>query len=163
ESVGWRAAFYIAGGPGVLLALLTLLIVEPPRTQSAKSAVKDVAAAPPVSPYKSLLREPVYLYAVAGYALQTFALGGFTNWAPRFLERKFSMSLKVANFWFGAVAVVTGFAGTAMGGAIADRMKGDRVRACLRICAWSSVVAAPLALVTVIAPTPLTFFVAIAL
>jgi MFS transporter, Spinster family, sphingosine-1-phosphate transporter len=159
ESVGWRAAFYIAGGPGVLLALLTLFIAEPSRTHSTKTAPKEVDA----SPYRSLLREPPYLFAVAGYALQTFALGGFTNWAPTFLERKFSMSLKDANFWFGAVAVVTGFLGTAAGGWIADRMKGDRVRACLRICTWSSVIAAPLALVTVIAPTPITFFVAIAL
>ena len=28
---GWRAAFFVAGGPGLLVALLCLLIVEPPR------------------------------------------------------------------------------------------------------------------------------------
>lgn len=161
DSFGWRTAFYIAGAPGVLLAVLTLLIVEPKRTRAAEPAAAKVDAARTASPYRTLLREPVYLFAVAGYVLQTFALGGFTMWAPAFLYRKLCMDLKSANFWFGAVAVVTGFAGTAIGGWIADRMKGDRVEACLRICAWSSVVAAPFAFLTLIMPTPVTFFLAI--
>lgn len=158
----WRSAFYIAGGPGVLLALLTLFIAEPSRARAPEAAAKKLDAPSLLSPFRTLLREPIYLFAVAGYALQTFALGGFTNWAPTFLERKFKMTLESANFWFGAVAVVTGFAGTAAGGWLADRMKGDRVRACLRICAYSSVIAAPFALVTLIAPNPVTFFIAIA-
>ncbi len=176
DSFGWRAAFYVAGAPGVLLALLTLLIAEPARaraTAAAKSSgtegaeekgnqeSAEVAKAASRSPYRTLLGERVYLLAVAGYVLQTFALGGFTMWAPAFLYRKLCMDLKDANFWFGAVAVVTGFAGTAIGGWWADRMKEERVRACLKICAWSSVLATPFALVTLLMPTPLTFFLAI--
>ena len=165
DSFGWRTAFYVAGAPGVLLALLTLLIVEPARARAKGEKKEEESAGAPraaaASPYRTLLGEPVYLLAVAGYVLQTFALGGFTMWAPAFLYRKLCMDLKDANFWFGAVAVVTGFAGTAIGGTLADRMKEERVRACLKICAWSSVVAAPFALATLLMPTPLTFFLAI--
>lgn len=166
---GWRTAFFVAGGPGVLLALLMLLVVEPARakTPSAASAArveggaggKENGAA--ASPYRTLLREPAYRYAVAGYIAQTFALGGFTFWAPAYLYRKLCMQLKDADFWFGVVAVVTGFAGTALGGWLAGRMKGDPVAVALRVCTWSSVVAAPFALVTLLMPSPVAFFVAI--
>jgi MFS family permease len=165
DSFGWRTAFYVAGAPGVLLALLTLLIVEPARAKTKETPKADGAeradAPKAASPYRTLLGERVYLLAVAGYVLQTFALGGFTMWAPAFLYRKLCMDLKDANFWFGAVAVVTGFGGTALGGWLADRMKDERVRACLKICAWSSLAAAPFALATLLMPTPLTFFLAI--
>jgi hypothetical protein len=43
--------------------------------------------------------------------------------------------------------------GTAAGGLIADRLPGDdRVRVNLRVCAWSSAVAAPLAIFAILQP-----------
>lgn len=49
-----------------------------------------------------------------------------------------------------------------MGGVLADRMKGeDRTRVCLRLCAYSSIVAAPLALLALLAPTAGLFFLAL--
>jgi len=38
SSHGWRAAFFVAGGPGLAIALLCLLIVEPPRPVAVRAA-----------------------------------------------------------------------------------------------------------------------------
>lgn len=176
---GWRNAFFVAGGPGVLLALVTLLIAEPARKTAEEGegatseggatdganggAKKHEAAAKPASPYLVLARERLYVLAVAGYVAQTFALGGFTAWAPQYLKRKLGMELHEADFWFGAVTVATGFAGTGLGGWWADRMKGDRVIACLKICAISSALATPFAAACLFMPTPVLFFAAMAL
>jgi MFS transporter, Spinster family, sphingosine-1-phosphate transporter len=155
HSFGWRNAFFIAGGPGVLLALATLLIHEPVR---AKGKGEKVA-----SPYGVLARRRLYVLAVGGYIAQTFALGGFVAWAPQYLTRALGMELHAADFWLGAVAVVTGFIGTAVGGYWADHMKGDRVIACLKICALSSVLSAPFAALCLVMRTPASFFAAAAL
>ena len=177
---GWQNAFFVAGGPGVLLALVTLLIKEPERKTAAAleaearaaeesgDAAEEKVVARPIpragsSPYALLARERLYVIAVGGYIAQTFALGGFTAWAPQYLKRKLGMELHEADFWFGVVTVVTGFAGTGLGGFWADRMKGDRVVACLKICAISSVLATPFAAACLFMPTPTLFFIAMAL
>src|SRR6202012_2508006 len=75
---GWRAAFFICGGPGLLLAAVTMLIAEPPR---AVVHVVDAHAPRPstLAVYREMFRLPQYRYAVLGFVAQTFAMGGFTE------------------------------------------------------------------------------------
>jgi MFS transporter, Spinster family, sphingosine-1-phosphate transporter len=153
---GWRTAFFVGGGPGIVLALLTLLIEEPKRAVITETKGGSRA-------YLELARTPPYVATVAGYIAQTFALGGFVAWAPHFLYRKLCLDLETANFIFGGVTCATGLLGTAIGGFISDRLPGDRTRACLKVCAWSSAVAAPLALLTLFMPSPTPYFVALGL
>lgn len=155
---GWRAAFRIAGGPGIVLALVTVFIAEP------KAQARPLEASSGFAAYLELARRPAYRATVLGYVAQTFALGGFVAWAAPFLYRKLCLQLPVANSRFGMITVVTGLAGTALGGYLADRWPGeDRVRAGLRVCAWSSIVAAPVALAAVFAGTSTAFLVALAI
>ena len=155
---GWRAAFRIAGGPGIVLALVTFFIAEP------KAQIRPREASSGFAAYLTLARRPAYRAAVLGYVAQTFALGGFVAWAAPFLYRKLCLQLPVANSRFGMITVVTGLAGTALGGFLADRWPGkDRVQAGLRVCAWSSIVAAPVALAAVFASSSTGFLVALAL
>lgn len=171
----WRTAFFVAGGPGVLLALLTLLLREPERARGAAAtgearedehAREDERAqgsALARRPYRELARRRLYVIAVGGYVAQTFALGGFVAWAPQYLTRALGMKLHEADFWLGAVAVVTGIVATVLGGHLADRLGGDRLVAALKICAASSLLSAPFALACLFMPTPAWFFVAAAL
>lgn len=155
---GWRAAFYLAGGPGILLALATLAIREPARAahDDDEPQVRGRAAA------LALARRPFYVATVAGYTAQTFALGGFTAWAVPYLYRAFGLELHVANTWFGAITVITGLVGTAVGGFLGDRWPGaDRTRAYLRVCAVSSAVATPLALLAFVMPSATSYLIAL--
>jgi MFS family permease len=155
---GWRSAFFIAGGPGLVVAILVLLIREPTRRrrESAPTVVRRFA-------YVELLRLPAYDLTVVGYVAQTFALGGFAAFAVQFLRRRYAFAPDTATLAFGGILVVTGLGGTALGGWLADRIAGtDPLRANLRICAWSSLVAAPLGLIALLAPTAGLFLVALA-
>jgi MFS family permease len=165
---GWRAAFYVAGGPGIVLAFACLLVAEPQRTLSKEKP--DLWRS-----VGTLIRIRLYRRAVFGYCAFTFAVGGFSFWAPTFLYRRFDMSLAKANFLFGVITVVGGAIGTAIGGYFADRRarrilkehadESERERriaaANLRICAIGTVFAAPLAVVCFLAPSSTAFFVAV--
>ena len=122
---GWRAAFFVAGAPGLLLAGAVLWLPDPPRgAQDAMVPVVPAArAAPapgPVAVYWSLLQRTPYLLLVLGYAAYTFALGGLAFWMPTFLERVHGIPKVQATTGFGAIVVVTGFLGTFAGGWLGD-------------------------------------------
>ncbi len=158
--LGWRSAFFVAGGPGVLLALVVLLIREPRR------AAVETAAVDPRQALRTLAASPLYVVCVIGYCAYTFALGGFAAWAPKFLYAVHRMPLARADFGFGVVAVVAGIVGTVLGGTIADRgLEGasdeTRVRAYLRYSAVATAIGLPFAALTIAAGTPTVFFVAI--
>jgi MFS transporter, Spinster family, sphingosine-1-phosphate transporter len=159
HAFGWRSAFFIAGGPGVVLALLALAIEEPKRTrmQNARAPASfGVTAA-------QLFRIPLYRDTVIGYTAQTFALGGFAAWAPKYLYRVIGLDLKTADYWFGLILVVTGLLATFVGAQLGDRWPGeDRARANLRVCAISTAVSVPFAALCLLSSSAFGFFAAIA-
>jgi predicted MFS family arabinose efflux permease len=153
---GWRAAFFVAGGPGIALAVACLFMVDPPREEVAKHGGF-------LATFRPLARIPLYVRAVLGYAAYTFAIGGFALWGPSYLFQRFESSgltLVRANMFMGGVTVVAGALGTAIGGSWGDRARGAGVTPLLRICAIGSVVGAPLAALAVLSPTPTLFFTA---
>jgi len=158
-SLGWRAAFFVCGGPGLLLAATVLLIAEPARSHAGEGDGADAVAT-----YLALFRNAPYRLAVLGYVAQTFAIGGFSAWAAPFLERRLCLPLSQGTQIFGVITGATGLVGTALGGILADRLPGDdRTRVNLRVCAWSSAVAVPLGVVALFQPTAVGAFVALGL
>lgn len=173
--LGWRSAFMFAGGPGLALAALCLLIVEPARRPATDKPDirRDVRA---------LLRVPLYRKGVFGYCAYTAAIGAFSHWAPTFLVERYSPealkveellreALKHASTRFGTITVLGGIVGTFVGGRIADRMRSairapvgspeherEEVRTLLRLCAVGSLIGAPLAVACFLSPTATTFY-----
>lgn len=119
---GWRAAFWVAGLPGLLLALGLLLLREPARGASEEAVARE---APPagLAAYRRLGNSPDYLLVVAGYVAQTFALGAFSFWGPTFLQRAHGMTLQRAGSLFGLWVVSTGLVATLAGGWLATRLQ----------------------------------------
>ncbi len=156
---GWRAAFFVAGGPGLVLAFVCLLVVEPPRAHVGERVPWSQA-------WSRLTASALYVRGVLGYCASTFAVGGFAYWAPAYLFRRYALDLADANKGMGAVTVLAGAVGTALGGVWSDRATrrlarddhDGRARAFLRICALSSAVAAPLGAMAMISTTPGLFF-----
>jgi len=181
---GWRTAFFVGGGPGIVLALLCLLIDEPVRKHlaDAKAKISETAG--------TLFRIPLYRRAILGYCAHTAAIGAFSFWAPKFLSERFfgdlakdpaapnaaAQVLGTANFWFGVVTVLAGAIGTIVGGWMADRaVRGLPVipegaehdhlhnrmaaNAQLRVCALGVAIAAPLTAAAFLVPNAWMFFV----
>ncbi len=145
--LGWRSAFFVAGLPGLLLALLALTLPDPPRGAS------EAAEPPPegVSPergwgsYLALAKNRPFRIAVLGYAAYTFGIGGMAFWMPAFLERVRGVPKEAATVQFGLVVVVTGFVGDAL-------LKRTR-EAYLWVSGVSTLLSVPFAFVALTAPS----------
>jgi sugar phosphate permease len=100
----------------VLLALLLLLLPEPPLGQfdAPESKTKDRDT------LRSLIHNPAFLTATFGMAMMVFALGGLQVWMPTFLHRAHGYSLLDANIIFGLSTIVNGLVASLAGGWISD-------------------------------------------
>ncbi len=139
---GWRSAFWWAGLPGFVLAVVLLFLKEPER--GASEAVGAQAATPAEKQgYLSLLGRPLYVLVVLGYVAQTFTLGGFAFWAPTFLHRVHGMDLQTADHFFGLSLVVTGLVATLLGGFISTAWHKRNPAAYAWVLGLSAAAAAP--------------------
>jgi MFS family permease len=165
---GWRAAFLIVGGPGIALALTCLAIAEPPRKLLH-------AQAKLIDGLRQLATIPLYRRAILGYCAWNAAVGGFSYFAPSFVQKQFpSLDIETANRWFGLVLVLGGAIGTVLGGHLANRAlhrhgveldtppeapHGKRaVNSLLKVCAIGVAIAAPVSAIGFFVPGPLAFF-----
>jgi MFS family permease len=135
-ALGWRAAFYVVGLPGIVAALLALTVREPPRGSAEETASAELESTPPPG---SLFRNFAYLGSVAGLVAYTFALGGLQLWIPKFLSEVRGLELARADFLVGLITVVAGLAGTFVGGVAGDRLSVRMKSGQLWLCAISSV------------------------
>lgn len=112
---GWRQAFFWAGAPGFLLALVLLPFKDPQRGQA--DAVPEASIAKPsFKDFLKLFLNANYMLVIWGYVAYTFALGAFAFWGPTFLEKVHHLTTETADNFFSAVIVVAGLVGTMAGG-----------------------------------------------
>jgi len=160
QSFGWRTAFFMAGFPGLLFALLTLLVKEVPRGQYDEGHQHDKTRAP-IGAYLHLMRNTQYMLACLGYAAYTFALGGLAYWTPAFMVRVRGMSQVDATVTFGLIVVGTGFAGTFIGGWLGDYLLRFTKNAYLWVCGIATLIAAPMAWLAFTHPNKTVYMTAI--
>jgi MFS transporter, Spinster family, sphingosine-1-phosphate transporter len=162
---GWRAAFFVAGVPGLLLAVLAARLPDPPRGAQDEPGAAGAGHAPlrgiGLAAYAVLLRNIPYVLIVLGYAAYTFALGALAFWTPAFLERERGLPRIDATFQFGAIVVVTGFLGTFVGGWLGDRLLPRWRESYLWVSGWTALAAAPFALLAFIHPERRVYMAAI--
>ena len=178
QAWGWRAAFLVAGVPGLLLAASVLRVPDPPRgvqdgapnespARTSQRAVEKpgvlVALRRTLILYSQLVRQPSYALTVLGYAAYTFAVGGLAFWMPTFLERVRAVPVQQATTGFGAIVVVTGFLGTFLGGWLGDYCLRYTRQAYLWVSAFATLLALPLAIASLGSSTPSVFYPALVL
>ncbi len=150
EHFGWRAAFFVAGAPGIALALAALWLPDPPRgIQEPGHAAGEVQGGPrnALRTYLNLARRGPFMLVVLGYAAYTFAVGGLAYWMPAFLQRTRGLSQSQASTEFGLVVLATGVLGTVAGGLLADYGLRFTRQWYLWFSGLVTVLAAPVALV----------------
>ncbi|MDB5696975.1 MAG: transporter [Sphingomonas bacterium] len=120
EDYGWRVAFLVVGAPGILLALVLLLLMrEPPRGRF--DAIEADSEAPPFSAVlRTLWSTPGLRNVAAGTTLAAFtaySIGAFLH--PLFV-RDFKMDYSEAAFTYGVVNAGAAAVGTFIGGWLTD-------------------------------------------
>jgi MFS transporter, Spinster family, sphingosine-1-phosphate transporter len=164
---GWRAAFFVAGTPGLLLAAAVLWLPDPPRgVQDAPAPparnpvpVTRTGRAPgPLAVYLNLLGRWPFMLLVLGYAAYTFALGGLAFWMPTFLERVHGIPKVQATTGFGAIVLVTGFVGTFAGGWLGDYCLKYSRQAYLWFSGATTLLAVPFVVLALTASAPSAYY-----
>ena len=158
EAWGWRAAFYVAGPPGLLLAAAAWALREPARPARSGPPAPPLGTRPA---FRTLLRNRSYLLNTAAMASMTFALGGLVHWLPTYFNRVHGLSLAAAGTAIGGITVVAGLGGTLLGGWGGDRLLGRTRKAYFLVSGWGLLLSAPGAVLAIAATDPWLAFGAI--
>ncbi|MEI6668579.1 MAG: MFS transporter [Acidobacteriota bacterium] len=158
---GWRYAFFVAGLPGVVLAILVWRLSDPQRGGQDPDFTprpSTLASEPIWRAYRRLLTCRPYALTVAGYAAYTFALGAMVYWTPLFLERMRGLPKSDATIQFGAMVVITGFAGTFAGGYLGDYLLKHYRQGYLLLSGVATLLSVPFAAIALTSPSKSVFF-----
>ena len=135
----WRAPFFIAAVPGVLLALFMFFIKEPQRGASESVAV---SREPVERPLRKVLAIRTFWWLVLAGLTFNFATYACNSFMVPMLQRYFLLPLGQAAVATGVIVGLTGLVGLTLGGWIADRLHQRSERGRLLFGAFSMLVAA---------------------
>jgi predicted MFS family arabinose efflux permease len=124
QAYGWRAAFYVAGIPGLICTLAILFIHEPKR--GAKELHDIGARKREGSSYKLVLSIPTMWWIIASGALQTFNMYAIGQFLTPFLMRYHGQDIRTAGFTTMVVFGLSGIPGLLLGGVIGDAVMKRR-------------------------------------
>src|SRR5437773_11360048 len=92
DKFGWRAVFFIAGGPGLLFALLAYRMREPLRGAVERGPSLAKTADAGLKQFLELLRIPTLRATIIAQTLLFFVLASNAFWLPTVLQRRFELS-----------------------------------------------------------------------
>lgn len=144
QTYGWRAAFLVMGGPGlVLAALLWLTIREPVRHHAT-------AAAPSLGQVLRRVRHsPSFISFTVGSGMVALVGFGLNLFLIPLLIRRFGFDLKSAALLFAMTFSLATAAGGVIGGVLADRFAAQAHRRYGLLPMWSVAAALPLYLAAI--------------
>ncbi|WP_371433326.1 spinster family MFS transporter [Novosphingobium sp.] len=132
---GWRVAFYMAGVPGIVMALTVFLVIKEPRRGASDDVVAIAFDAPPPEKlsFSHSLAEigarPAAVHILLGVLLTAAAISSYSTWSISFLVRQHSLSLSQAGLTVGLTSGLLGALGGAFFGWLADRSSRRDARA----------------------------------
>jgi predicted MFS family arabinose efflux permease len=151
---GWRAAFFVAGAPGLLLGLLLWFTVREPqrgladglapsarKKQSLAEVMRGLGEA-----FVFIWRSKACRHVVIGLTLTSFVGYGGTIWVAPFLERTHDIPRASLGVILGPIGGAFGILGTFLGGYLADRMSRRDLRWNTWVMGLAKFAAAPLVL-----------------
>jgi MFS family permease len=151
--INWRAAFFIVGLAGLLVApIFKLTLREPPRGRFDRH---DATASPPAfrDVLAVLARKRSFWCLAIGAAASSMIGYGLLFWMPSFLVRSFGLTLLYASRAFGAIVLIGGIGGIWLGGALADRYGAKRKAAFALVPAIGFVATVPFHVTGVLSTT----------
>jgi len=122
ELYGWRAAFFVAGLPGLALALVLRLTVREPIRGQAEPVAMDHAQYSAAQTVRTILSCKSFLAYTVGLGLFSFSGNAFETWTPVYLIRAYHLGTGALGSWLGSLEAVSGLIGTVAGGLVADRL-----------------------------------------
>jgi predicted MFS family arabinose efflux permease len=135
KAYGWRTAFLVAGIPGILLAILALLIREPDRA---------AAAAPTRSPFRSILASRTMRWIIVSGILHNFSLYAVSSFLTPYLMRYHGLDIQNAGFAAMVINGILTLPGLLLGGWVGDAANARRPNGAMMVAMAACLLSAPL-------------------
>lgn len=120
QHYGWRAAFYVAGIPGILVALLFLFTVKEPRR-----GAYDRATSGNLSTFAETIRflagSRAYVFVLIGFSVMGISVYARSVWSAAFLIRVHHLNSSSAGL-FISIGQLMSLPGYLAGGLLAERL-----------------------------------------
>lgn len=154
EYYGWRAAFWVLGVPGILLAIVVKVTLREPVRGGAESRNVHVDVPPIRQVLSGLVSKSCFRHLAIAAALHAFVGYGVNGFHPAFLIRTHQFSVAEVGMILSLVSAVAGIGGTWLGGYLADRFSNRRndVRWQLWVPAIATLINVPIALMAYLSP-----------
>lgn len=144
---GWRAALMLVGAPGLVLAVIVLLVMREPRHSRSAEANASAAALVPLSTGEALreiFASRAFVYILIAASVTAFLSYGKALWTISFFIRSHGLSTTEAGLSMAVVLGLAGAVGTWLGGKMADKFGARNKRHILTFPAVGMALAAPL-------------------
>ncbi len=155
ETLGWRQAFWIVGGPGLLLAVLVAATLpEPARPVDTSLGGTGSGQSPDIrDTIRFLAGSGSFRMLSLGAGLYSFVGYSVVNWMPSILIRSYEMGTQEVGTWLSLIIGVGGAAGTFSGGWLADRWALTDLRGRMWLPAAAMAISLPFSFFVYTAPT----------
>ena len=124
QHYGWRWSFVVFGGLGILLGFVLNRFLREPQRGAAETEIPVASTLTPLqTPLQTIatiLRTPSAVLLMATFVCANFVAVVLLSWMPTFLHDRFQMSLAMAGLSATIFAQLSGMAGAAVGGWLAD-------------------------------------------
>lgn len=148
DMFGWRTAFIVIGGAGVLVALIFRLTVkEPPRGYSDPPGSVRPAKASFGAAMKELSSKPSFWLMACGATLAAFCGYGMTTFQTSFLMRTHGVSLTEATLLFNVPSAASASISVVLTGWLAEKLVRRHPNAIAWLPAIGFVLAVPFYLI----------------
>ena len=154
EAYGWRVAFFVAGVPGLLLALVVRFGIREPVRGLSESRLEDTKAPSLKETLSFVFGQTAFLWMLAGCLLICISSNGFLAFTGSFLIRTYDLSPGSVALPLGLLIGGVGSAGAVIIGAICDRLSRRDLRWRPWIIAICALLALPFAWMFLSAATP---------
>lgn len=123
DTLGWRMAFAIVGGVGVLLVPVIFALLSEPQRGRYDDPLESSKSTPPLFQALAMLWHiKAFRYAVLGITLHGFTQYAMMSWNAPFFARSHGLSLSQVAILMALLSGVGGAIGMFLGGFVADRL-----------------------------------------
>ncbi len=143
EHYGWRQAFYLFGGFGVLVAIVFFLRIKPQVQKITSGESIRVGVGSISSTAKVIASKPTVVLLTLAFGCMVFVNVGYLTWMPSFLGNKFGLSLTRAGFSSLFYHNAGAFIGVLSGAKIADHFAAKKPKARLVVQSLGLLLGAP--------------------
>lgn len=142
KQYGWRAAFLVAGLPGIVCAIAVLFVREPARGAAETHNIGSKKREGSI--YLNILRSPTMIWIIISGAVHNFNAYAIAAFITPYLMRFHGLDIQQANFISTIVYGVMGGAGLLIGGTIGDAAMKRRPNGRMLIAAAAVFLSVPL-------------------